>query len=118
MAKKNIKKLKQLDGKAEPQEKQFVPTTLDQLWGYSGKGKYTTSDEATYTQQLNDMNKSDLQHHAVQMGLIPVDNRNTLIQRLTREFRKHYAAFGIEKKSPQPKKEISEETIKILSGGR
>lgn len=120
MAKKNIKKLKQVDGKAEPKntEKEFQPTTLDQLWGYAGKGKYNTNDEAAYTQGLNDMNKSDLQHHAVQIGLIPVDNRQILVQRLVREFRKHYASFGLEKKAPQPKKKISEETIRILSGGR
>jgi hypothetical protein len=42
---------------------------------------------------LNEYNKSDLQAHAVKIGLVPIDNRENLIKRLKQEFLKHISQF-------------------------
>ena len=107
------KNMKQAHGKNE-----FVPTTLDQLWGDTGTGrKYNTLDETEYLAYIQDMNKSDLQSHAVRIGMIPVDNRETLEKRLLKEFRVHVAGYTvpqIKTKSKVPSKEVE----KILAEGR
>ena len=40
---KKTKKMQQTHGKVET----FQPTTLDQVWGDDGTGKYSTNDEKT-----------------------------------------------------------------------
>ena len=57
-------------------------------------------DEKAYAEEISSMSKSDLQAHASTVGIIPVDNREMLSQRLLREFRKHVASYNtpIEKK--------------------
>ena len=119
----NIKKMSQTHGKDESTEKQekFEPRTLDQVWGDTGLGKYKTFDESKYKERLDNMAKTDLQAHATKVGLVPIDNRSTLTQRLLREFKKHVNAFkpvGI--KAPQPigKDSLSDEVRKILDEGK
>jgi hypothetical protein len=64
------------------------------------------------------MNKSDLQTHATQVGIIPVDNRDMLTQRLIREFRNHVNSFRAPLESRQSNKTVSKEVRKILAEGR
>lgn len=71
--------------------------TLDQIWGDSVNSKYQSSNEQEYLIFLNDMNKSDLQSHANKIGLVPIDNRETLTKRLVAEFKKHISLFNIPK---------------------
>ena len=71
--------------------------TLDQIWGDNVKSKYQTSNENEYVNFLNDMNKTDLQSHANKIGLVPIDNRETLTKRLVAEFKKHVSLFNIPK---------------------
>ena len=77
---KNIKNLSQTHGK----EEKFEPTTLDQIWGDDGLSEYGTMQEEVYENQIDDMHMSDLQTHASRVGIIPVDNRATLRERLVR----------------------------------
>ena len=84
--KRSTKSLSQTHGK---EEKKTRPTTLDQIWGDTGLSKYGTMDEAAYAEEISSMSKSDLQAHASTVGIIPIDNREMLSQRLIREFRKH-----------------------------
>ena len=110
---KKTKKMQQTHGKVET----FQPTTLDQVWGDDGTGKYSTNNENQYVEQLKDMTRVDVQAHATQIGLIPVQNRDVLEQRLLREFRKHWSQF----KRPTDvdgSVEISQEVISILEEGR
>ena len=92
MAKKKLKlnDIHQAHGKDE--SKQTVQS-LDQLWGDDGLSKYKTLDVSEYTQNLAEMNKSDLQNHAAKLGLVPIDSREILVKRLVAEFKKHVSKY-------------------------
>ena len=112
--KKSVKNLSQTHGK----EEKFEPTTLDQIWGDDGLNVYGTMQESQYEDQIDDMNMSDLQTHASRVGIIPIDNRNTLRDRLMREFRKHVGSYRKPISNPSPEPAVSKEMRKILSEGR
>jgi len=95
------------------------PVTLDQVWGETGNQKYGTLDVNEYTKYLEDLNRSDLQDHAVKMGLVPIDNRETLTARLIKEFQKHIAHFNVMKNiKTQKTSDLSKEVRDILSEGK
>lgn len=104
--------LKQIDGSAA-----FEKTTLNQILGDTGISKYQTFDVESYKTTLTDMNKSDLQTHAASVGVMPIDDRRRLTDRLIREFQTHVASYQ------RPKTEIrqikpSKEALAILAEGR
>jgi len=110
---KKLKSLSQTHGKKETHQ----ATTLDQIWGEDGTSKYKTMDEGKYLSSIEGMDRTDLHSHAVTVGIIPVDNRDTLTQRLMREFRKHVASYKTPKgKNDTPK--ISSDIQKILNEGK
>ena len=111
---KSVKNLSQTHGK----EEKFEPVTLDQIWGDDGTSAYGTLNENTYTVQLDDMNMSDLQAHASTVGIIPIDNRQTLRERLLREFRKHASAYKKPIHEAESVTHVDPEVMKILSEGR
>ena len=114
-----LKNIKQAHGKDESQE--FKPRTLDQIWGDTGLGKYNTFDADIYKNKLDNMAKTDLQAHATKIGLVPIDNRSTLTQRLMREFKKHVNSFkpsGLNVKSPISPEDIPDNIRRILEEGR
>ena len=90
---KKLQELSQTHGKLE--DTQYK--TLDQIWGDEGSSKYKTSNLEDYLTYLSDLNKSDLQDHAKKIGLIPIDNRETLTKRLEAEFRKYMSMFKLPK---------------------
>ena len=71
-----------------------------------------------YTKQVDDMNMSDLQAHASTVGIIPVDNRHTLRERLLREFRKHVSAYRKPVHEAESTTHVDPEVLKILSEGK
>lgn len=93
------------------------PRTLDQVWGDSGEGKYGTLELTEYQKYLKESTKSDLQAHAVKIGLIPIDNRDTLVKRLEREFVKHTSLY---KPAPKMKNglKLSKSAKDILAEGK
>ena len=112
--KRSTKSLSQTHGKEETKTR---PTTLDQIWGDTGISKYGTMDEPTYAEEISSMSKSDLQAHASTVGIIPIDNREMLSQRLMREFRKYVASYN----TPVERKKgikLSKEAKAILAEGR
>jgi hypothetical protein len=111
---KSIKNLSQTHGK----EEKFEPTTLDQIWGDDGSNVYGTMEETNYEGTLDNMNLSDLQAHASRVGIIPIDNRQTLRERLLREFRKHVSAYKKPIHAVEPPSPAAPEIMKILSEGR
>ena len=113
-ATKSIKNLSQAHGK----EEKFEPTTLEQIWGDDGSTTYGTLNENQYSNRLDDMNMSDLQTHASTVGIIPIDNRSTLRERLLRDFRKHVSSYKKPTHQTQSPRDVNPETIKILSEGR
>lgn len=111
---KNLNSIKQTHAKIEKTE----PTTLDQIWGDEGLGKYGTMDIQSYENSLNEMNASDLQTHASTVGIIPIENRRMLTERLLREFSKHVSAYTKPVDDSSQQKEIDKEIKNILSEGR
>jgi len=112
MAKKKIKlnDLHQAHGKDESSE---TVQSLDQLWGDDGLSKYKTLEISEYTQQLAEMNKSDLQNHAAKLGLVPIDSREILVKRLVSEFKKHTTKYQPVRK-PQAKDDSKEAKVRKL----
>lgn len=113
MPKKKLKleSLSQTHGKVEK------AVTLDQVWGDTGNVKYGTLDLGKYNTYLDDLNKTDLQAHAIKIGLVPIDDRRTLVTRLKKEFQKHVAQFQVKENSTS-NKPVSKTAKDILSEGR
>lgn len=108
--KSKLDNLTQVHGKVEK------AITLNQVWGDDGTSKYGTLDPKEYDNYLNNLNKSDLQAHAIKVGLVPVDDRQSLVKRLKAEFNKFTAQFKVR---PNIKnKQVSKSSRDILSEGR
>lgn len=112
--KKSITEMSQTHGKVE----KFKPTTLDQIWGADGLSRYSTLNYEEYKEKLNNLDKPRLQAHAMELGLVPIDNMGVLYERLLSEFRlytKQFVAIADEK--PKKQQKVSEEVLKILREG-
>jgi hypothetical protein len=115
MAKKSkLQNLNQIDAKEELGR----PTTLDQIWGDTGLQKYGTNNFDEYKAHLRSLNRSDIQAHAMKVGILPTDNHEILVARLEREFQRHVAAYQAPTDNKQKQKKISKDVQKILSEGR
>ena len=112
--KKSIDNLSQAHGKEEKTQ----PTTLDQIWGDDGTSEYGTLDYENYQQKIFDMNMSDLQAHASRVGIVPIDNRNMLTDRLLREFSRHVSSFKKPSEDLQENQNIPKKIRDILAEGR
>ncbi|MAF24690.1 hypothetical protein CL634_03835 [bacterium] len=118
---KKVKVLKQTDGMTRDKD-DFVPSTLDQVWGDTGENKYKSLDENVYVETIEKMSKSDLKQEAVRVGLLPIDNILQLQGRLKREFRVHVNEYkrphSWTTRNVGQKKEVSNEVRKILGEGK
>jgi hypothetical protein len=106
-----------LDNLSQTHGKVEKAITLDQVWGNDGKAKYGTLDVEEYDNYLKGLVKSDLQSPAVKIGLVPVDNRETLVKRLKQEFVKYVSQFK-GRPSINNAKKLSKEVKNILAEGR
>jgi ABC-type phosphate transport system auxiliary subunit len=86
-----IDKLSQVHGKKVEQE--YEPTTLDQIWGDDGTGRYGTMEIEEYKAEIDQMSRTDINAHAAQLGVIPVEDRMSLEKRLTDEFTNHVNSY-------------------------
>lgn len=82
--------------------------------------KYGTLDETVYRQQVEEMNRTDLENHARRVGVVVLESTARLRDSLLTEFRR-YVTFL--RKPVQPLKSTSHPTIpdevrKILQEGR
>ena len=109
-----MKKKQQIDGKLEQTE----PSSLAELWGSTGIEKYKTLDLSIYTTELANYNKSDLDEHAIKIGLIPVENRQLLTKRLLEAFRVHTGGYKRPKSKTTKGKLPGKEVMDILAEGR
>ena len=112
------KREKMIQTHAMEEKESFEKTTLDQVWGDEGYSKYGTLDEEEYTSSIRGLNKTDLHAHAVKVGILPVDNRQLLTSRLTREFKKYVLGFRKPKSEPKRKTKVSDDIKSILAEGR
>ena len=116
--KKRVSKVKDLS-QAHGKDETIQPTTLDQIWGDTGISAYRTMDENVYREELDALNKSDLQSHASKKGLIPVDDRRLLTGRLITEFKKHVNQYRVPKDSIDNSHEGLDPSVrKTLEEGR
>ena len=113
--KKSLNKINQTHAKVE---KKFEPTTLDQIWGDDGTSEYGTLDYESYKSKVFDMNMSDLQAHASRVGVVPIDNRNMLTDRLLREFSKHITSFKKPVEDASNQQNVPDKIKSILAEGR
>jgi len=112
-----LESISQLDGRSTEKNKP-IPRTLDELWGDTGAAKYKTVDIDKYELSLKEMTKSDLQDHAIKVGLVPIDDSVRLKRNLVAEFVRHRNKYA---KMPVPNssvKEVSPEVRRIMSEGR
>lgn len=112
--KKNLSEINQTHGKVEKSK----PTTLDQIWGNDSLSRYSTLSYEEYQGNLKDMDKSKMKEHAIDLGLVPIDNLAVLQERLLAEFRAYigqYASIPDQTTENQPK--ASEKILKILREG-
>ena len=96
MSKKRTQKLEdmsQTNGKKEDTQHK----TLDQIWGDTGQSRYSVTNEKEYIEYINEMNRTDLHAHANKIGLMPIDNRETLTKRLLSEFKKFISMYNFPK---------------------
>lgn len=121
-SKSKLKNLKQTDGRVdslkELNEEKTQPRTLAQFFGESIAGKYKTTDESEYINFLKNLNKSDLQAHAIKCGLVPKDDRQRLVISLVKEFRRTVASYKPLPVLKQDNKKITPEIMRILAQGR
>lgn len=106
-------------------EETIKPTTIDQVLGDRGEGKYRylrdPFNEDCYKDYLNSMLPSDLYSHAQEFGFSFVDNKNLLIGKLMDTFRKDRAQYKMPdqpKSSGLTEKDLSPEMQKFLAGAR
>ena len=115
-AKPKVKKMVQTHGMEERES--YEKTSLDQVWGDTGSSKYGTLKEEDYSKKIKSMNRSDLHSHAVTVGILPIDNRELLVSRLKREFKKHVLAYKKPRKSRKSDPGVSNRAESILSEGK
>jgi hypothetical protein len=116
-----LEQLSQTHGKADAEDtSEYKPTSLEQILGNTGTSKYGTLDEEAYSKRINAMNKADLQTHATQIGIVPIDNRDRLVKTLLSQFRLHVSAFRhpVGKTTQNRQLEITPDVAKILATGR
>lgn len=110
---KKLADITQVDGKVE----KFVPTSLDQFWGLdNGMSKFGTLELDEYEAKLNEMNKADLQEHAVKQGLIPTHEREILRKRLVTEFKRHVAGFRKPEQTQTFESKLPSQAIRAILG--
>ena len=110
--KSKLDNLNQTHGKVENKK-----VTLDQVWGDDGMRKYGTLDPVEYDEYLKELSKTDLQSHASRIGLVPIDDRETLKRRLKQEFIKYVSQYQV-KPDSKDIKPVSKTAKNILSEGR
>ena len=111
--KNKLEEMSQIDGKDETK-----PSTLDQVWGDTGISKYGTNNFEEYKLYLKTLNRTDIQAHAMAVGIMPTDNHEILITRLEREFQRHVNSYLAPKSKSKKNNKMSKEVQKILSEGR
>jgi hypothetical protein len=106
----------QIDGKDEKLASSIQVSqkkSLDEIWGRKFS-KFKTVNEDDYATRLSSLTKLDLQQECIKLGLMPHDKRDTMIERLMKECRKHFAAARTSNLQPQVIK-LSVAGRKILS---
>ena len=108
----------QIDGVAQPESPRNIYGSLDQILG-ENVSVYKAKDAEEYRQQITDMNQTDLQSHALKIGLIPVEDRKVLVGRLVQEFERWQVRMMPQGSTANSQKieDLDEKVRKILREG-
>ena len=122
MANKKNKNVKiegsvQIDGMAQ-RSPEHLYGSLDQILG-ENISVYKASNVEEYQSQIAEMNQTDLQTHALKVGLIPIEDRRILVGRLVQEFERWNSRMMPQGNIQGAKKieDIDEKARKILREG-
>jgi hypothetical protein len=104
---------------AHGKEDSTQPTMLEQVWGYNELSKYGTVDVNAYRQNIDEMNRTDLEAHARKVGVIVVESTARLKGELVKAFENYI--FYLRKpapKAPTANGKVGEDVRRILAEGR
>lgn len=87
-----LKKLKQTNGRVENSQNPQI-TNLDVFFGMGNYTKYKTHNVDEYTKFLGELSYGELQNHARDVGLMPLDSVSRLKNSLIEEFKKVTAPY-------------------------
>lgn len=94
-------------------------TTLEAVWGNNDLAKYGTLNEDKYREEINAMNRSDLDDHARRVGITIPEKIDHLKTNLLRQFRVYVASL---QQPPAPTStkpfEMSKDIERILAEGK
>jgi hypothetical protein len=96
-----------------------APKSVYDIIGYKAHS-YKTLDVEVYKEQIRAMNFADLQEHALDNEIVPIDDREALTERLVKEFMKKtspYAAAAQKRQAPMSLSD-KKKAEDILSRGR
>lgn len=97
---KNTNKESQVSvGKDYEAEKELVAgmkdapilTSLDEIWGVKKNRQFPANNEDEYKDYLRALNKVDLQKECIKNSLPARDSRDSMVNALAREYRRHMA---------------------------
>lgn len=111
--KRKIQEMNQVDGRDHAKE--FKRQSVDEIFGYE-KSKFPSNNAKQYEADLKQMNKYDLNQIALSLGMLPIDDKFVLIERIMIQFNQHNSAISAARNTPNQLK-ISQEGIDILSEG-
>jgi len=114
MPKLNRKEQHETHGKVDS----FEPTTLEQILGFNELSRYGTLNEEEYERELKEMSKIDLQAHAREKGIVPIDSVERLTNNLLREFKNYVFYLRKPIKAKVAPKEPTKNIRNILAEGR
>ena len=100
-------------GKMETKE----PTMLEQVWGQNDMARYGTLDEQSYTSQVKEMGRTDLEAHARRLGVVVLQSSARLQEKLISEFKRYKITLHKPASIRRPIK-IDAASLKVLAEGR
>lgn len=116
MAKKKLKAMQEIDGKQGIEKYR----SLDEIIG-GQQQLFGCKSLEQYEAKIKEMDIADLQEHALDCELRPIDNRMVLTERLVGEFRKKLSRYTNTMKvesSSEYNKETSSKLKKLLADGK
>lgn len=94
------------------------PKSIDQILGFRNR-KYPFENINEYKNEIKSMTNSQLNSHAIEIGIKPTGDREPLIAKLLREFESNFSSFSGAVQNPQNlSDEKRKKALEILKRGR
>ena len=111
--KKAEKKVIVVDGKVEDSSKRDI---VDILADKKSLNYSKNQSKEQYEKEIGEMNTTELHRHAIEHGLIPIENRKVLIARLEREFARDKLKMTSSQSAPALEGDDAEKFLRIMNG--